>query len=333
MAAFKELESKIETAISSVKTPGNHRARPGEDPREALMTLGQKFEHDAIKLSMMYSDGKPPKMEDSIGLAEYVQKDTDQFLAWCNAVQNESPVMKREVEEAAMAMLEGMKNIVHLVIEKKFKEGPSSRMVGEQIMSGHEKLKKISKNEAQGVQKEVLKDAAAVKTVLVDVKEMLENAATHAMEDMGLEEGGREKKEATMDDMMNMDVGLDPEETKVVEACVVMVEACMAVLKASVRVIAAKLRDQAAAPTDQQPLPYETLAQASKVFTRGAEDLGALCVLDQSQCKPTAGVVLSGLEQACKAIAEIGGSKEGVEEHVKNAEEALGKAKAAKGVL
>eukprot|EP00961_Rhodomonas_salina_P132456 1782549-Rhodomonas_salina.1 len=49
-----------------------------------------------------------------------------------------------------------------------------------------------------------------------------------------------------------------------------MVEACMAVLKASVRVIAAKLRDQAAAPTDQQPLPYETLAQASKVFTRGA---------------------------------------------------------------
>eukprot|EP00961_Rhodomonas_salina_P081703 1098309-Rhodomonas_salina.3 len=133
LAAFKELESKIETAISSVKTPGNHRARPGEDPREALMTLGQKFEHDAIKLSMMYSDGKPPKvrrlpeqttweacrghahnviyfcqMEDSIGLAEYVQKDTDQFLAWCNAVQNESPVMKREVEEAAMAMLEGM---------------------------------------------------------------------------------------------------------------------------------------------------------------------------------------------------------------------------------
>eukprot|EP00288_Rhodomonas_lens_P020259 CAMPEP_0177692786 /NCGR_PEP_ID=MMETSP0484_2-20121128/2045_1 /TAXON_ID=354590 /ORGANISM="Rhodomonas lens, Strain RHODO" /LENGTH=330 /DNA_ID=CAMNT_0019203539 /DNA_START=70 /DNA_END=1061 /DNA_ORIENTATION=+ len=323
LAAFKELESKIETAISSVKTPGNHRARPGEDPREALMTLGQKFEHDAIKLSMMYSDGKPPKMEDSIGLAEYVQKDTDQFLAWCNAVQNESPVMKREVEEAAMAMLEGMKNIVHLVIEKKFKEGPSSRMVGEQIMSGHEKLKKISKNEAQGVQKEVLKDAAAVKTVLVDVKEMLENAATHAMEDMGLEEGGAG----------DMDVGLDPEETKVVEACVVMVEACMAVLKASVRVIAAKLRDQAAAPTDQQPLPYETLAQASKVFTRGAEDLGALCVLDQSQCKPTAGVVLGGLEQACKAIAEIGGSKEGVEEHVKNAEEALGKAKAAKGVL
>jgi len=275
-----------------------------------------------------------PQAEDSIGLAEYVTKDVDMFVAWCNAVQSESPVLQREVKAAAVPMLTSMKNVVSFLIENKLQKAPSTQMVGE-VMVGNEQLKKLSKSEAQGVQKELLRCAAAVKTVLSDLNDMLQNSAARGMAAMGLseDEEARDKEEATMDDLMNMDMELSPEETKVAEACAGMVEACMALLKAAVRIIAAKAKEGDGSA--QESLPYEAVAQSAEVFTRAAEDLGALSCIDQSQCRSTGEQMASAMDKACLALGQVAAAKleEAVSEHVANAKQAVETAKSKVPVL
>eukprot|EP00286_Rhodomonas_abbreviata_P025938 CAMPEP_0181313470 /NCGR_PEP_ID=MMETSP1101-20121128/14263_1 /TAXON_ID=46948 /ORGANISM="Rhodomonas abbreviata, Strain Caron Lab Isolate" /LENGTH=198 /DNA_ID=CAMNT_0023420421 /DNA_START=179 /DNA_END=771 /DNA_ORIENTATION=+ len=191
LAEYKTLLANLDKKLESLKKPERYRPKPGEDPRASLLPLAEMVNHDSSKFAMMF--GKDvPKPDDSIGLAKFVWKNVDQFSAWCCAVQSESPVMKREVEVAATSMLTGMRNIIKFIVDNKMQKAVGPQLVGEacgQVMMGNEKLKKLSKTEASGVQKEVLQSAAAVKTVVSDVKDMLSNSAAHAMEDLGLEEG------------------------------------------------------------------------------------------------------------------------------------------------
>jgi len=56
--------------------------------------------------------------------------------------------------------------------------------------------------------------------------------------------------------------------------------------------------------------------QASMKFTRAAEDLGALSVLDQSQCREVGTLAVAGLREAAEAVKLLSADRQGVDEHV-----------------
>jgi hypothetical protein len=57
-------------------------------------------------------------------------------------------------------------------------------------------------------------------------------------------------------------------------------------------------------------------AQASMKFTRAAEDLAALSVLDQSECKEVGTLAVAALREAAEAVKLLSAHRQGVDEHV-----------------
>jgi hypothetical protein len=114
-------------------------------------------------------------------------------------------------------------------------------------------------------------------------------------------------------DLMNMDVSLEGEELLLVQSCLCIISSCLGLQKAACRVLIAPTDENAEAP---QVSALEDLAQASVTFTRAAEDLGALCILDPSECKEQGETAVGGLRQAAAALRKVAANRSGVEPHL-----------------
>ncbi len=114
-------------------------------------------------------------------------------------------------------------------------------------------------------------------------------------------------------DLMNMDVKLEGEELLLVQSCLCIISSCLGLQKAACRVLIAPLDESA----DEPPASaLEDLAKASVTFTRAAEDLGALCILDPSECKEQGETVVGGLREAAAALRKVSSNRTGVEQHL-----------------
>ena len=75
-------------------------------------------------------------------------------------------------------------------------------------------------------------------------------------------------------------------------------------------------RARARAHTHTHTHTHTRDGQASMKFTRAAEDLGALSVLDQSQCREVGTLAVAGLREAAEAVKLLSADRQGVDEHV-----------------
>mmetsp|Transcript_5244 Transcript_5244/g.13217 ORF Transcript_5244/g.13217 Transcript_5244/m.13217 type:complete len:335 (-) Transcript_5244:2308-3312(-) len=307
IGAFKELEGYLEESKRAVATPVENplQAPAGVSARDSLIGTADVVSTDAQKFTLVFMNSAPPP-EDAMGLCRHVRKGLEKFVAWCSALGGESPAMHRAVAVLAEEVLTAVIKLVQRTVELNLQKDPEPFLVGA-VIEGVNAMKKLPKNQANAVQKQLVKDAGAVKSVVSDLEEMIaENTEpghlADKLDELGVN-GAAPDPFAGADDVMNMSITLSSGELRVAQASLKLVQCCMCILKTGVRGLA-PLSDNFTGP---QP-HFETLAEASSIFTRAAEDLGALACLDQTQCKGEAEKLMQALNAAGAALQTILGS-------------------------
>ncbi|KAJ1492741.1 hypothetical protein T484DRAFT_1880430 [Baffinella frigidus] len=283
------------------------------DARTNLANLAEGVVTDATKFQFLFK--AVPTTQEAVEILRESWPLIQKFVAWCHAVSSEGPAIHREVTLAGR------------ISDTELREVPSNQLV----IKGGDMFKRLSKSPQAALQKQLLRDAAGVKTMIDDVAEMVESnkdaagKAAERMGEMGLEdEDEADRDDQDWDDMMNMNVNLSPAELKIAEASVAIARACMAVLKAGVKL----LSEKGPAGVDEAP-EVEALSKASRSFSVACEDLGALCVLDQGECAGCAATILDCLVEGVGAVGAMAGRRAGQEKHGEDAREALETARTA----
>jgi len=219
IAEYADVAKRIEKEAVDLDESGRWE-NDGSDARANLSSLAEGISLEAAKFSLLFGGAKPTHQEMTEILRDHwllVQK----FVAWCHAVSTEGPAIKREVTLAGRTVLVALRNLLQHLVESQMQQAPSNEMVGA-VMKGSEMFKRLSKSPQAAVQKQLLRDAAGVKTMVDDVSEMIESnkdadKAAGKMGDMQLEgsQSAQDRDDEEWDAMMNMDVNLSPAELKV----------------------------------------------------------------------------------------------------------------------
>eukprot|EP00277_Geminigera_cryophila_P006298 CAMPEP_0179423832 /NCGR_PEP_ID=MMETSP0799-20121207/11238_1 /TAXON_ID=46947 /ORGANISM="Geminigera cryophila, Strain CCMP2564" /LENGTH=345 /DNA_ID=CAMNT_0021198189 /DNA_START=1619 /DNA_END=2653 /DNA_ORIENTATION=+ len=281
-AHYESVANQLEQKIAALhSSPEATQAPEGANPRQNLYDLGDLLAHDSTKFHFLFENGLVSS-KDALGMLAHSEPSFVKFYAWCTTVGSESKALEREVASLGGDVLLAFKAMLEVIT------GPLPAEACGRVMKAAEQLKRLPKNEVTAVQRSLLRDAAAVKSVVTDVGEMVlaqddeqDELAEASSKMQGMDVGTDASTAGATDfgDIMNMDVSLGTEELAVVKTCLVIIEACLAMQKAACRVLMAPVEEgEHTHPPARATL--ENLAQASIAFTRAAEDLGALSILD-----------------------------------------------------
>mmetsp|Transcript_81069 Transcript_81069/g.131336 ORF Transcript_81069/g.131336 Transcript_81069/m.131336 type:complete len:348 (-) Transcript_81069:251-1294(-) len=322
-AHYESVANQLEQKIAALhSSPEATQAPEGANPRQNLYDLGDLLAHDSTKFHFLFENGLVSS-KDALGMLAHSEPSFVKFYAWCTTVGSESKALEREVASLGGDVLLAFKAMLEVIVASAF-TGPLPAEACGRVMKAAEQLKRLPKNEVTAVQRSLLRDAAAVKSVVTDVGEMVlaqddeqDELAEASSKMQGMDVGTDASTAGATDfgDIMNMDVSLGTEELAVVKTCLVIIEACLAMQKAACRVLMAPVEEgEHTHPPARATL--ENLAQASIAFTRAAEDLGALSILDPSECREAGQHAVEALQHAATAIAALSANRAGVDEHV-----------------
>jgi len=108
------------------------------------------------------------------GLLPPAHRNTRDFSQWCTAVGGQSAAMQKEVVKHAEDVLLAVQRCVKRVLELNLKVEPEPFLIGAVMETVNEMVKKLPTSQVKAVQKRMLENAAAVKSVVDDLEEMIQ---------------------------------------------------------------------------------------------------------------------------------------------------------------